>query len=146
MNLWGRKWSPCPIPPPSSPRAFNCSGFSCCRAWELGLVSFSSCSSWPLENRLNCCDTWAQLLYGMAHEIFLYQGQNLCLCIGRWILYYLPTREAQEMWFNKKEKHMPSPEITKDFVCSKNEMKTNMTKVTNGKVLGSRQNQTDRQR
>ena len=59
MNLWGRKWSPCPIPPPSSPRAFNCSGFSCCRAWELGLVSFSSCSSWPLENRLNCCDTWA---------------------------------------------------------------------------------------
>ena len=58
--------------------------------------------------------------------------------MGRWILYYLPTREAQEMWFNKKERHMPSPEITKDFVCSKNEMKTNMTKVTNGKVLGSR--------
>ena len=42
------------------------------------------------------------------------------------------------MGFNKKEKHMPSPEITKDFVCSKNRMKTNMTKVTYGKVLGSR--------
>ena len=33
------------------------SGFSCCGAWALGHVGFSSCSSQALEDRLNSCGT-----------------------------------------------------------------------------------------
>ena len=34
-------------------------GFSCCRAWPLGCMGFSSCSSRALEHRLNSCGAWA---------------------------------------------------------------------------------------
>lgn len=71
----------------------------------------------------------------MAHEIFLHQGLNLCLYIGRWILYFLPTREAQEMWFNKKEKHMPSPEITW-FCVFKKQWRLTWQKLQMGRYLG----------
>ena len=35
----------------------HCSGFSRGRAWAVGCVDFSSCSSWALEQRLNSCST-----------------------------------------------------------------------------------------
>ena len=40
-------------------QASHCSDFSCCEAWALGYVGFSSCHCWALEHRLNSCDTWA---------------------------------------------------------------------------------------
>ena len=41
--------------------ASHCRGFSCCRAWVLGLPDFSSCSIWALECRLRSCGAWASL-------------------------------------------------------------------------------------
>ena len=53
-------------------RASRCSGFSCCRAWALGVQPsvvvahrLSNCGSWALECRLSSCGAWAQLLCGM---------------------------------------------------------------------------------
>ena len=45
--------------------ASHCGGFSCCRAWALGHVGFSSYGSWTLEHRLNGFDARAWLLCGM---------------------------------------------------------------------------------
>ena len=39
--------------------ASHCSGFSCCRAWALGLMGFSSCNAWALERRPGSCGTRA---------------------------------------------------------------------------------------
>ena len=39
--------------------ASHCGVFSCCRAWALGHVGFSSCSSQPLVYRLSSCHAWA---------------------------------------------------------------------------------------
>ena len=53
--------------------ASHCSGFSCCRAWALGMRTsvvvargLSSCGSRALECRLSSCGAWAQLLRGMC--------------------------------------------------------------------------------
>ena len=35
----------------------HCGGLSCCRAWTLGCLGFSSCGSWALEHRLNSYGT-----------------------------------------------------------------------------------------
>ena len=43
-------------------QACLCSGISCSRARALGLMGFSSGSSWALEHRLNCCGAEAWLL------------------------------------------------------------------------------------
>ena len=40
-------------------QASHCGGFSCCRAWALGHLGFSSCSSQPLVYRLSSCHVWA---------------------------------------------------------------------------------------
>ena len=52
--------------------ASHCRGFSCCRAWALGVrasvvvaCGLGSCGSWALEHSLSSCGTWAQLLHGM---------------------------------------------------------------------------------
>ena len=49
-------------------QASHCSGFSCCRAWALGM-GFSSCGSQALGHRLSSCGA-------LACEIFLDQGSN----------------------------------------------------------------------
>ena len=46
-------------------RTSHCHGFSCHRAWALGLVGFSNCSSQALETGLRSCGTWAQLPHGV---------------------------------------------------------------------------------
>ena len=43
-------------------QASLCSDFSCCEAWTLGCVGFSSCRSWALEPRLNSCAVQIELL------------------------------------------------------------------------------------
>ena len=55
-----------------SVQASHCSGFSCCRAWALGMrasvvvaCGLSSCGLWALEHRLSSCGTRAQLLCSM---------------------------------------------------------------------------------
>ena len=55
-----------------SVQASHCGGFSCCRAWALGMRAsvvvahgLSSCGSWALECRLSSCGTRAQLLLSM---------------------------------------------------------------------------------
>ena len=52
--------------------ASHCSGFSCCRAWALGMQAsvvvacgLSSCGSWALECRFSSCGAQALLLRGM---------------------------------------------------------------------------------
>ena len=52
--------------------AFHGGGFSCCRAWALGMWAsvvvscrLSSCGSLALEHRLSNCGAWAQLLHSM---------------------------------------------------------------------------------
>ena len=51
---------------------FSCGGFSCCRAWALGVWAsvvvergLSSCGSRALVRRLSSCGLWASLLRGM---------------------------------------------------------------------------------
>ena len=66
--------------------ASYCSGFSCCRAWALGHVSFSS------------CDAGAQLPL-IASRIFLDQGSNHVPYIGKWLLNNWTTRESQDINF-----------------------------------------------
>ena len=41
-----------------STRASHFYGFSCCRAWALGYVGFSSYSSRALKHRLSSCGAW----------------------------------------------------------------------------------------
>ena len=60
-------------------QASRCSGVSCCRAWALDHMSFSSCSSQAIEYRLNACGALAQLSCSTACGIFSDQGSNLCL-------------------------------------------------------------------
>ena len=57
---------------PCGAQASHCHGFSCCRAWALGVWAsvvvarrLSSCGSWALELRLSSCGSWAQLLCSM---------------------------------------------------------------------------------
>ena len=64
--------------------AFHCGGFSCCRAWALGMQAsvavahgISSCGSWALEHRFSTCSH--RLNCSTACRIFPYQGSNLCL-------------------------------------------------------------------
>ena len=45
--------------------ASHCGDFSCCRAWALGHVVFSSCGSRTLKHRLSSCGPQALLLHGM---------------------------------------------------------------------------------
>ena len=40
-------------------RTPHCRDFSCCRAWALGFVGFSTCGSQALEHRIDSCDAWA---------------------------------------------------------------------------------------
>ena len=40
-------------------QASHCDDFSCCRAWALGHLGFSSYGSRALEHRLNSCGVWA---------------------------------------------------------------------------------------
>ena len=40
-------------------QASHCGGFACCGAQALGSAGFVSCSSKPLEHRLNGCGSWA---------------------------------------------------------------------------------------
>ena len=53
------------LPSSCSVQALHCGGFSCCRAWALGHVGFSSYGTWTLEHRPNSCDAQAGLLCGM---------------------------------------------------------------------------------
>ena len=46
-------------------QASCCSGFSCCLAWTLGSVGFTSCGSRAVEHRLNSCGPWASLLLSL---------------------------------------------------------------------------------
>ena len=53
-------------------QASHCSGFSCCRAWALGMQAsvvvahgVSNCGSQALELRLSSCGAQAYLLRGM---------------------------------------------------------------------------------
>ena len=64
-------------------RASHCSGFSCCRAWALGVQAsvvaarrLSSCGSRAVERWLSSRGAWAQLLHGSG--IFPDQGPNPC--------------------------------------------------------------------
>ena len=63
-----------------SARASHCGGFSCCRAWALGVqasvvaaLRLSSCGIWALEHvGLSSCGTWAHQLWcrsSRAHRL-----------------------------------------------------------------------------
>ena len=81
-------------------RASHCGGFSCCRAWALGMRAsvvaarmLSSCGTWALEYRLSSCGAWAQLLRSMWN--LPRPGMEDCVPgIGRRILNHCTTREV----------------------------------------------------
>ena len=58
-------------------QASHCSGFSCCQAWALGCVGFSSCGSRVL--RLGLVVVVNGPSCSAACGVFPYQGSNLCL-------------------------------------------------------------------
>ena len=67
--------------------ASHYSGFSCYWAWALGCTSFSSCSSWALEHRLN--SVWcSRFNCFVACGIFPNQGSNPCFL--QWQAEFLP--------------------------------------------------------
>jgi len=70
----------------------------CGAGFSLGMASlcvdFSSCGSRALEHRLSSCGH--RLSYPLACGIFLDQGSDRILCIGRRILNHWTTREARE--------------------------------------------------
>ena len=77
-----------------SARASQCGGFSCCRAWDLGMWASvvvargpSSCGSHALECRLSSCGAWAYLLCGMGS--FRTRDQTHIPCIGRRIFFLI---------------------------------------------------------
>ena len=63
--------------------ASHCSVFSCCRAWALGYVSFSSCV------------TQTGLVYLQQVESSQTRDQTHVPCIGRWSLNHRTIREVQ---------------------------------------------------
>ena len=84
-----------------SVRASHCSGFSCCRAWALGVWAsvvvarvFSSCGS---GSRVQAQQLWCMGLVAPWHVgSSQTRAQTHVPCIGRRILNHCATREARK--------------------------------------------------
>ena len=70
-----------------------CAGFSCCGAQCLGMWASAIVAHRP--QIIGSVVVAHGLIYSVACEIFLEERDNLCLCIGRWILIYCSTREGK---------------------------------------------------
>ena len=82
-----------------------CCGFSYCGVRAVWGVAFSSCSSWVLEHRLNCCAH--RLSCSVARGVFPDQRLNRWSSIGRWILYHWATRKALTTTLSRKYREFP---------------------------------------
>ena len=71
--------------------ASRCGGFSCCRAWALGLVGFRSYSSQAVGHRLSSC-VHGLVVAGVGS--FQTRGWTCVPCIDKWILNPWTTREV----------------------------------------------------
>ena len=74
--------------------ASHCGGFSCCTAWALGHMVFSSCVSQALELGLSC---GTQAPRSMACGNFWDQESNLCPCVGSGFLPTVPPGKSMNL-------------------------------------------------
>ena len=83
----------------------SCGGFTCCRAWALGCVGFSSCGSraqqlWLAGSRAQAQQLWLMGLVAPRHVGSSRTRARTCVpCVSRQILNHCATREVPFVLF-----------------------------------------------
>ena len=94
-----------------------------CRAQVLGHAGFCSCGTWAqqlwlLGSRAQIPQLWHIGLVALWHVGSSQIRDQICVsCIGKWILYHLTTREAQDFTFYMLSGTMRCSRVTVNFLC-----------------------------